>query len=181
MRLFLAIDLQPKIKKKLEQQILFLKKEYADFNWVTEENYHITLLFFGEIINSEKLLKKIEAVIYDIPEFPLYSTNAGLFLNHKLVLYINFRRERILEELVKLVKQQLQIDNQKKFIPHLTIARTKVPSKQQYLHLKKKMHKLNVEIEFIVKKIYLFQSILEGPRPVYKKITGFPLIKKNQS
>src|SRR3989338_511497 len=98
MRLFLAIDLPKKAKKQLEDNLFSLKKEYADFNWVSEKNYHITLIFFGEIQNPEKIIKTIEKEVYDIDPFYLYSSDAGLFLNKKVVLHINFRREKKLEK-----------------------------------------------------------------------------------
>ena len=46
MRLFLAVDLPKKVKHLLEQQILPVKKEYPQFEWVSEGNYHITVHFF---------------------------------------------------------------------------------------------------------------------------------------
>ena len=181
MRLFLAVDLPSKAKKQLDLQLSPLKKDYANFNWVSQENYHITLIFFGEIDKIDKLKKKIEEAIYDVKVFRLYSLNAGLFLNNKIVLYVNFRREKTLEDLVAKIKSNLQIVDHKKFVPHLSIARTRIPSKQQYLHLKKKLQRLSPHIFFSVSKIYLFQSILEGQKPIYKKIASFPLLRQHRS
>ena len=65
--------------------------------------------------------------------------------------------------------------NDQRFIPHLTIAKAKTPSKQQYLHLKKKLLKFPIDLNFPAKRIHLFESILKGPRPEYKKIAAFPL------
>ncbi|OGK10735.1 2'-5' RNA ligase [Candidatus Roizmanbacteria bacterium RIFCSPHIGHO2_01_FULL_35_10] len=179
MRLFLAIELPPKVKVELEKQIQDIRREYANYNWIPKENFHITLLFFGDIESKEeveRLKNKIEAAIYDVNSFIMYSYGADLFINNKILLYIYFRREKIIEELVTKIKNNLQIEDQVKFVPHLSIARTRVPSKQQYLHLKKKLQKLNIDIDFAVTKIHLFQSILEGQKPIYKKISSFPLL-----
>lgn len=181
MRLFLAIDLPVNIKKQLDNQLTEIKREYAYFNWVTQENFHITLLFFGETDQVEQIKKKIEEAIFDANSFNLYPLKASLFLKQKIVLYLSFRRQKTLEELVFKVKKAFQIKDMKKFIPHLTIARAKIPGKQQYFTLKKKLNQLPLEIDFPVKNIYLFQSILAGRKPVYKKITTFPLIKRHQS
>ena len=183
MRLFLAIDLPKASKKLLEEKLFDLKKEYADFKWVREENYHITLTFFGEVEKEkkDKIIKAVELAVYDIESFHLYSQDAGLFLNEKVVLYINFRREKRLELIVDRIKSRLNLVEGKKFTSHSTIARTKIPSKQQYLHLKKKLQRLDVNLDFNVSRIYLFQSILEGKRPVYKKIVSFKLLMPHQS
>lgn len=180
MRLFLAIELPPKVRIELEKQIRDIKREYANYNWVPQENFHITLLFFGEIESKEeieKLKKKIEAAIYDVNSFFMYSYGADVFINDKILLYVYFRREKIIEELVTKINNDLQIEDGKKYIPHLSIARTRVPSKQQYLHLNKKLQNLNIDIDFPVRKIHLFQSILEGQKPIYKKISSFSLLK----
>ena len=176
MRVFLAIDLPPTAKLQLDDQISSLKKEYAAFNWVAKDNFHITLHFFGEIDNIVKIKDKIEQAVYDVSSFSLYSLGAGLFLNSKIVLFVNFKREKTLEDLVTKTKKNLHIEDPIKFIPHLTIARAKIPSKQQYLHLKKKLQRLHIDIFFPIKKIYLFQSILERQKPIYKKLVSFSLL-----
>jgi len=176
MKLFLAIDLPAASKKKLDQQIEKLKKDYPQFSWVTPENFHITLHFFGETNQLERIKKKVREAIYDANLFYLYSLGANLFINKKIVLYIYFKREKRLEELTSKIKKIFQAEEVKKFVPHLTIARYRIPSKQQYLNLKKKLQQLPLEIDFSIKKIYLFQSILEGQKPIYKKITSFSLL-----
>ncbi len=176
MRLFLAIDLPPQAKKKLELQLTELKKEYASFNWVSFDNFHITLHFFGEVGSAEKIIKKIDNAVFDIEVFTLYSLNGDVFINHKIVLHVGFRREKTLERLVTNIKKYLQIEESHKFVPHLTIARSRIPSKQQYLHLKKKMQNLPLDLSFPVKKIYLFQTLLKSQKPVYKKIRTFSLL-----
>ncbi|OGK11810.1 2'-5' RNA ligase [Candidatus Roizmanbacteria bacterium RIFCSPLOWO2_01_FULL_37_12] len=184
MRVFLAIELPLRVKRQLDAQISTLKKEYAVFNWVAKENFHITLIFFGEIRRGpelDKIKQKVEEASYDVNVFRLYSFGADLFLNSKIVLHINFKREKTLEELVSKIKNNLQIEDQKKFVPHLTIARYRVPSKQQYFHLKKKLQKLSIDIDLSVTKIHLFQSILEEQKPIYKKLASFPLLKQIRS
>lgn len=181
MRLFLALELPQSVRNELELQISSIKKDYASFTWVLPDDYHITLHFFGEVNNLESVKKKIEEAVYDIESFILYSLYSDLFLKDKILLYVGFRREKILEKLVEKIKNGFHSDESQKFVPHLTIARARTPSKQQYLLLKKKMHRLSIDIFFPVKKIHLFQNILEGQKPIYKKIATFPLLKQNRS
>ena len=94
MRLFLAIDLPTASKKKLAEQLEKLMNDYTNFTWVPPENYHITLHFFGEINNVEKIKKKVEEAIFDVESFRLYSLGADLFIKNKILLYIYFKREK---------------------------------------------------------------------------------------
>lgn len=176
MRLFLAIDLPDKVKKSLSGQLFDLKKKYPDFFWVDENNYHITLLFLGEMTNVKKIKDKVKAAIYDKFHFYLYSYKMDLFMKSKITVYLGFRREKKIEELVKVVRETLGFYNEKKYIPHLTLARCRIPSKQQYFVLKKILSKQSLDIEFPVKKMCLYESISTGKEPIYKKISSFPLL-----
>lgn len=176
MRLFLAIDLPSKVKDSLDGQLLELRKKYPDFMWVDKNNYHITLLFLGESNRQQKIIEKVKAAIFDQEHFYLYSTQTDLFMKNKITIYLEFRRERKIEQLVEVIKKSLALENSSKYTSHLTLARCRIPSKQQYFVLKKALHKQNLEIEFPVKKFYLYESILTGKNATYKKLASFSLI-----
>ncbi|MDH7476498.1 MAG: RNA 2',3'-cyclic phosphodiesterase [Microgenomates group bacterium] len=176
MRLFLAIELPKKIKQQITESLKKIQLEYQDYHWVETDNFHLTLVFIGERKEYQSIAKKIKDALYDQEKFYLYSQKVDLFMNSKIVIYLGFNREKKLENLVEKIKKSLNFVSEKKFIPHLTLARCRIPSKQQYFHLRKKLNKLNIEIEFPVKKVVLYQSILATGRPVYKKLDQFPLI-----
>jgi len=176
MRLFLAVDLPEEIKKSLYEQLDPLRKLYPDFAWVSPENYHITVNFFGDVSQPKKLVEKIKDVLYDQRGFYLYSLETDLFIKDKITVYVGFRREKNLEELAGKINDALQIKDERKFIPHLTVARYRVPSKQQYFVIKKRLGKMNLDFEFPVKKVILFESTFAGRKPIYKKLSTIPLL-----
>ena len=177
MRLFLAIDLPTNVKKQLNEQIKSIKHEYPQFNWAPYKNFHITVYFFGEIEDYKPIEKRLEEVVFDQKAFYLYSFSLGLFLNHKIVIYLDFRREKTIEIIARRIKEIFnKPHNGLKFIPHLSLARYKIPSKQQYLVLKKRLERLPVDISFKVKKLVLFESILKGKLPQYKKLKEVSLL-----
>jgi len=178
MRLFLAIELPAKVQQKIGNYLKELRKNYPDFNWVVPENYHVTLYFFGETEKKEEIIKRIKKNIFDQESFHLYSGYLDLFMRKKIIIFLNFLREKKLEKLVKKINEEFYFDfsQQKKYLPHLTLARCRVPSKQQYFLLKKRLRKINIVADFPVKKITLFQSILSGKKPVYKKVHVFDLL-----
>ena len=178
MRLFLAIDLPSKSKTQLESQLKNIYKNYPDFKWVSKESFHITLHFFGEVNNPEKIIKKIKDTVYDQAVFYLYSLNADLFLRKKITIYLGFQRSKNLEKLVDSLREELGIHEKMKFVPHLTIGSYRIPSKQQYLLLKKKLKNLKIDIEFKVTKLILFDSLLTSKKPVYKMVAEFPLLSE---
>lgn len=184
MRLFIAIDLPKKIRNKIANQLREIKNNYRHYRWVTEKNYHLTTLFLGEINDVNKLTKIKQAIneaVWSIKPFFLYSRSINVFSNNKHIIYLEFFREKELEKLVQEIrnkfKAQLGLIDNKKFIPHLTLARGKRSSKQQYFALIKKLQQIKININFPIDKIILYQSIISpaSKQPRYKKIASFPL------
>ena len=176
MKLFLAIDLPKSVKKEIDDQLSELKMEYPQLRWVSWETYHMTLHFLGEQTRLESIEEKIKKAVYDQSPFYLYSLGANLLIKDDISIYLIFKREKKLEGLVSALKEELVVGHMKSFFPHITFARYKIPSKQQYFLMKKKVEKLNINISFPVKKIVLFESIMTGKKPVYKVVKKFSLL-----
>lgn len=185
MRLFLAVELPDGVKKSLSDQLSLLRREYPQLSWVPKENYHITIEFFGEVDYPERLRRKIEDVLYDQESFYLYAYQLDIFIGNKITLYLNFMRQKTLERIAKRIRTEVVVEQKerKKFMIHLSLARAKIPSKQQYFVLKKRLEKTEVDLEFPVDHLVLYESILGEKAPVYKKIATIPLLtsKKNHS
>lgn len=52
-RSFIAVLLQPEIKRGIYQSTASLYQLPLDIKWVEEENYHFTLKFFGSLTQEE--------------------------------------------------------------------------------------------------------------------------------
>lgn len=182
MRLFLAIDLPPEAKTSLSAQLAALQKEYPIFNWVQPQNYHLTVHFFGETHKSQEIMDKTREILWDQEPFYLYGTDIGFFthLHTNMTIYLAFRRERLLEDLIEKTRAAFgsEFRETKSFIPHITLARTRIPSKQQYFHMQKKIQRLSIDLEFPVKEVTLFESILSQRKPVYREVSRIPLAEK---
>ncbi len=177
MRLFLAINFTPKVQAEFESQLARLKSLYRQFSWVPPVNYHITLHFLGEVHDVKKVKKDIETMVFDLPPFLFFANHADLFIRNDILLYIGFRREKILETLVDRIQDHYTVEHTKGFVPLLTIARYKIPSKQQYLLLRKRLQNLPIDVEYLVNKITLFESVQGGRHVEYKKLADFKLVK----
>lgn len=179
MRLFLAIDLPTKTKQQIFAQLAELRDDYPDCTWVDAANYHITVHFFGEVTEVAKVKGQLERLLYDRNPFHLYLRGIDLFIKNKITLHITFLRQKELEETARRVSEFYgQANGQRVFVPHLTIGRCRIPSKQQYFAFKKRILKITVDGDFPVKRLVLFESDLRGKKPVYRPIHVFPLAEK---
>lgn len=176
MRTFLAVDVPHNVVQDIIVQTAQLRKDYPEYNWVPSENFHITLHFIGDIPSDKVDLvgEHIEKTIFDIKPTHLYSQGAGLFIHKSITAYIFFQRNQTLKLLNERFVELFE-DKKQRYIPHITIAKWKIPSKQQYFHLKKKLQNLPIEIEFPVTEIHLYESISKPKNPEYRIIKTFKL------
>ncbi len=177
MKLFYAVDLPPKAIKLMFKETSELREEYAQFSWVPIDNLHITLHYLGELNENklDDLKEKTERAIFDIKPTQLFGFGLDIFISTKIVIYVAFHKNRDVETLRTRLSEIYSPQEKRTFIPHLTIARWKVPSKQQYLHLKKKLHRTEISLEFPIDKIHLYESIARPKFPLYKKVHTFEL------
>ncbi len=176
LRLFVAIDLPEGVKEEV-----FSKKSEFDLErvrWVRKENLHLTLKFLGNV--NEKALPSIKKSLQEIAS----QTKAFSFKLHDFGAFPTLKRARVLWigvsdgnyeviKLAELIDQQLSRlgfeKEKRKFHPHITLARLKIPAP---LH---KIPTLDKEIEIKAEEIILFQSILKPEGPTYIPLEKFPL------
>lgn len=175
MRLFLAIKLSEETKQAIADQLIELKEDYADANWTPFDNYHITLEYFGSFPQYKPLLPILEEVAFEATPFDMMTLSGGVFIDDKLTLYIDFYKSKEIEDLVRNVRAKLAIDNKFKYIPHVTVGKARVPSKQQYFLMKKKFERLKFEHVFHVDEIVLYESVPAGKSHIFNELAVFKL------
>lgn len=183
MRLFLAVAIPEETISELHNMYEELKRDYPEFNWVPEKNYHVTISFLGERSEDKMpyIIEAIERSTFDIQPTRLFALETGMFVHHGIILRLAFSRnkdlEKIRERTVELFSMERENDMKKKYLPHITLARYKLPSKQQYFHLRKKLQKINSTIEFPVHQIHLYKSITKPTNPEYEIVHTFELVE----
>ncbi len=178
MRLFLGIDIPDDSKKQLYDGLGVLRGKHPDFRWVSQKNYHITLHFFGEIAKPKDVAKRIGDILFDAESFYLTSLNMDIFVHKQLLLYLKFKSQKKLRAIDTKIRSDLGIDEKMEFVPHITLSRSSLSSKQQYFALNNEIEKTEIELDFYVDKLYLFESIITDKQPIYNKVAEFRLLKK---
>lgn len=177
MRLFLGIEISEKIKLSLFDQLKTLRDVHEDFAWVDPLNYHITLQFIGEVNNSKEIIEKLKSALYDQKRFSLYAFKIDMNMKTKITFSLIFYRQKLVEEAADKIRQTMnstKIDD--RFEPKLTVAKYRIPSRQQYFVIQKAVSRMEVDLELHVKKLTLFENVLNKGKPTYKKLRDFPLL-----
>lgn len=161
-RAFIAINLPETVKKQISKSTESLKSN--GIKKVEEKNLHITILFLGnkkqaqieEILNNLKKMQNMQS-------FKAKTDEIGVFGGR--VLWLGVKPEKNFEEIFQQASRLLG-ESQKKFHPHITIARNKKLDKKSFLSLTKKIK--CAEGEFEVKSVDLMESVLTAKGPEYK-------------
>ena len=122
MRLFIAIELENRIKDELCMIQKRIRLQGMKGNFTTRENMHITLAFIGEYRDPEY----VSDVLNDVMLEPMKIALDG-FGCFKDLYWIGLKEDKGLTENVKRIRKALS-DNgipfdRKKFVPHITLAR----------------------------------------------------------
>lgn len=136
MRLFFCVELGDEVKTALAEVAKRCQKIFGQGSWVAPENYHLTLRFLGEV-DEEKLPSLLavgEKVAQKSGPFSLALTTLGGFPHPRQarVLWVGPNAESPkFRELARRVEEALGKlgfpPEKRKALPHVTLARFKVP------------------------------------------------------
>ena len=178
-RVFIAADIYRKneIQKVQQNLISCLNLEIRNLKLVAPENFHFTLVFFGEVNNS--ILDKIVTKISEI-EFQSFEINYGIIgafpnNNRANVVWIgldgitkrafNQMADKVISKLIELdIKLENEIE--KEIIPHITLFRTKKVSLNLNLHDVESDYDISDRIDTISVK----KSMTTPQGPIYENI-----------
>lgn len=179
MRLFYAVEIPEDIKAKLEKEIQTLEEAHLKLSKASQ--YHITLLFIGEV--EPRNVKFLEEALdkFTFKKFKLSLEGLKVFLNRDgtiKVVYKDIRKgaselRKIHNYLAVRCGESLSNKNSRTYEPHLTLARGKIKDIEESKDIEAKIeiiHKYSKNLEFTVKDILLVNSTLSSRGSKYKVI-----------
>ena len=167
MRLFLAINLEPEVRRSVIDATGSLREAAPSVGWVDESRLHLTLKFLGE--QSEAVIASLREAMTSVASkhraFRLRVGEIGAFPNFRRarVVWMGVDRDPRLELLhhdVELACEALGFELEgRAFRPHLTLARVKDRTDVEELRqLSRAGKKLDFEADGAVRSIDLMQS-----------------------
>ncbi|MCQ2963987.1 MAG: RNA 2',3'-cyclic phosphodiesterase [archaeon] len=181
-RSFLAIEIEKDLIPKISKVQDSFKETEANIKYVSKENMHFTLKFFGDI-NEDKLEEielAIKKVLKNHSSFDLTIEGCGNFPKPDIIkiIWIGIAKNEAMINLQKDLDKEFKkigFRKEKKFISHLTIGRPRNQKNKNELKNIIKENK-NVKIGSMkVSKIHLKKSTLTPKGPIYEDIKVFDL------
>ena len=185
MRTFIAINLDPEIKRSLTQLIDELKvrsTESRSIRWVRPEGMHLTLKFLGEI--GEDKIPLIESALKRTSEkyssFSLKIKGTGYFPPKSRVprvFWVGIEEEGTLQKLQRQLEEEMEKlgfpKEQRAFHPHLTLGRVKTSSNLRGILDLLEKYKEKILGEMEVHKMTFFRSVLKPTGAEYSVLSEF--------
>ena len=181
-RSFVSIDLDdPQVLPRILSILSSLKAIGGDLKPVEPENIHLTLKFLGNVSTARlgEVKTALEQIVFR--SFQVEIKGAGAFpnFNHPNVIWVGIQDgwsqvERIFEQSEKLLTGIGFRGEERKFSPHITIARVRSSRKKD--EIANFLRHLSEESfgTITVNKIRLKQSVLSSAGPKYSTLFEVP-------
>ncbi|KKP39324.1 MAG: 2'-5' RNA ligase, 2'-5' RNA ligase [Candidatus Peregrinibacteria bacterium GW2011_GWF2_33_10] len=179
MRIFIAVP----IPEDIQEYIFQLQKQIPSKGVFPNDHLHLTLQFLGDEIPEDKLadikvaIKKTfeqsmpdKNLMFQLRTINTFKNRFGQIR----VIWIGLKISKLLLDLQKELEKNLELvgfKNEKVFLPHVTLARVKIPRTTQ---LEEALKKIPVEEKvFEINEIHLIQSLLKPDGAKYKVLEKY--------
>jgi 2'-5' RNA ligase len=178
-RTFIAVDISEEARAAVAEYIEGLRREFPQIRarWLPPENLHITIGFVGSVdeIGLLAIEQRVRAVAKQFGPFDARLEGTGHFANRKIradALWIGVHS--VPENMFSDLAAGLGDDGERKFVPHLTIARLKDPRQGKELvdaHLSASFG----PVAFSIDHLTIYESILGAAGSTYRVISRHSL------
>jgi 2'-5' RNA ligase len=190
MRLFVALDIDPEIRRRISEFRDKMRPYAPDVRWVGSESFHVTLQFIGETEKVADIRAALEQV--HAAAVPLTFRGTGFFPNVKSprVFWAGIESDEHLENLAAAVGEALHPLGLKReagaYKPHLTLARAGSgrPRPARGEQSAPGLRVVGIKLEGLApaefgsmtaREFYLYESRLSPSGAKYAKLNAYPL------
>lgn len=147
-----TIELPDEVKKQIEKETKVVFDVHPEYLWYDIADYHLTFYSWPDVEADlvDKLSEKLTSLLFEQKHFVLYGLKYVVKISNHIDVVLQFQEDRVYRALVESVASYFSPELKPTFVPLLPIARYKIPSKQQYSHLKNRLEKIKTEVEIPV-------------------------------
>jgi len=184
-RLFVALEVPEDVRAALQELTLILKAKSPGAKWTAPEQMHVTLKFIGEV--ADEKMNPIRTALQNVNStspVELAFRGVGFFPNEKRphTFWCGVKASKNLAQLAADISKSLEplgIENeQRAFVPHLTLARIKSPSDARQLVAASRDWHGKLFGTTRATEFHLFSSLLKSSGPVHALIESYSFVKE---
>jgi RNA 2',3'-cyclic 3'-phosphodiesterase len=182
-RIFAGVKIEPNEEFLNMVDEIKLELRHENIRWVKQNNYHLTLKFFGDteekrIVEIENLFDKISTNYHC---FKIKVANAGVFVRDRMpkILWFDTFENEALYKLVEGIEENLislGFNREKRpFKAHLTIGGIRYLKDKQYFYKVIEKYRNEIIQEVEINRYILFESVLKPGGPIYTELKSWKL------
>jgi 2'-5' RNA ligase len=184
MRLFLAINLPPRVQAAVSAALAGIHEAFASaVRWSAPDVIHLTVKFLGEQPDDivDRLHERVRARASAHPRFDARLLGGGAFppTGQPRVLWCGVEANPLLHSLYQDVERAAAdvgvAAEERPFRPHVTVGRVRRPSSAESRRLAEALRGVNVDETFLVESIDLMRSQLSTEGARYQRLWSVPL------
>ena len=191
LRTFVAVEIPSEIQQNIHKGTTSIRQEIGGLvRWVSPENMHLTLKFFGDVSpsNVEFLVQMLRKEAEQVNGFNLHFAGLGSFPNLKRprVIYNEIQAPAGLNALqrgIESASRRLGYESEERpFSPHLTLGRVRqnvTAADQQKIRRCIEGTQVDVLGTARVDSVHLYKSELKPSGSVYTRLYSAPLKSSN--
>lgn len=176
MRAFIAVELDPQIKKTLQAFVTALRTTRGDVRWVRPDGLHLTLKFLGEIDGDAagRVGEVLAGLAGRHEPFPIGFQGTGVFPGERdpRVLWVGVSAGPGLaafqDELDRVLEAEGFERERREFKPHLTLGRVKGPGRIREVLAELDKRRGEAFGDMTARRVALFESRLRPEGPEYR-------------
>ncbi|MFH1784390.1 MAG: RNA 2',3'-cyclic phosphodiesterase [bacterium] len=186
MRTFIALELSDEVRSNISRAIDECRSISPQVKWVKQDNIHITLRFLGEVnpADIENVEKATRAASQGHAGFSVAFKGMDGFPNirNPRVIWVGVTAGgNVVSELSEKIARELIcygfIPDERKFVPHVTIARIKMLKNKAGLAKKVESFKISDFGSASIRRIVIMESMLTSTGPRYSVVKAIDLAK----
>jgi 2'-5' RNA ligase len=173
-RLFIGFPINKILTTKItgfRDDFVKIKGYIPEYKWVKSENYHLTILFIGSVLENEiqSICTSVEKIFAQTQSFVLKPDCFTAFPSGKpQMIWLRFENSEAFGKLVfDLRKLILKSNKPSRAIPHVTLARIK------RINIKDQSWEIKGKHELLCDTANLYESVLTPEGPVYSIIKNY--------
>ena len=184
MRAFLALDLSPSVRDRLQNLIRGLASDRRRMKWCDPFQIHVSLIFFKDLPEGclSPVIEALSGVCAGRAAFTVSVKGAGFFGQGDRIRVVWAGVEEPTGELARLQRALEEVlkplgfpPEGRPFKPHLTLGRLREPTRDPALT---EALQKNVGFDggsFLADRLVLYSSTLTPTGPIYRAVHSWPL------
>lgn len=143
------IDPGEKVRTLIAQETRSVYDAHHEYLWYDPTQYSIDIYSWHNVEQDliDTLIEKVSAILYDIETFTLYGHQYAVRISSRIDIQLEFQHDQHHRRIVRTLTDTFASSAGTLPPPFIPVARYKVPSKQQYSHLKNTLAKIETSVE----------------------------------